>query len=158
MNFNFIEFEGFGLVCGEKSFELSPLLLIVVFDRAYKKCAFLLVLLSDDGFFKSDGRFSDQLGLFESARRHQTHAAGTRVRREIVGASVSQADDLDPAVRSHDFCIPSVFSVVSHLVVSVLSEANRVLMNATADQEQVGANHEIGVSFVADDTLFNGCS
>lgn len=78
------------------------------------------------------------------------------VDRKIVGRSVSTADTLDPAVRGLELGIPTVSSVMGHLVGHVLSESESLGVDTNLDQEQVDSSNEVTESLVVDQSGLNG--
>lgn len=77
---------------------------------------------------------------------------------EVVVASVSVSDALDPSVGGLDLSVPTVAGVMSHLVLSVLSESDVVWVNSDLDQELVGSVEEVSHGLIADQVLLDGFS
>lgn len=77
---------------------------------------------------------------------------------EVVVASVSVSDALDPSVGGLDLSVPTVAGVMSHLVLSVLSESDVVWVDSDLDQELVGSVEEVSHGLIADQVLLDGFS
>lgn len=77
---------------------------------------------------------------------------------EVVVTTVSVSDALDPSVGGLDLSVPTVAGVMSHLVLSVLSESDVVWVNSDLDQELVGSVEEVSHGLIADQVLLDGFS
>mmetsp|Transcript_22381 Transcript_22381/g.25908 ORF Transcript_22381/g.25908 Transcript_22381/m.25908 type:complete len:200 (-) Transcript_22381:11-610(-) len=74
---------------------------------------------------------------------------------QIVASSVSVTNDFDPTIRSKNFSIPAVRSIVSHFSLQVLSESDTSFFQTASLQEQEGSNEEVGQSLIVNDLLSN---
>jgi hypothetical protein len=88
-----------------------------------------------------------------------THNQGSTgllgVHAQIVSTSVGTANTLDPARAGEQLSIPTVASVVSHLVGHVLTEAQLGHVNTNFLQELVDASKEVAQGLVIDKTILD---
>ncbi|KAI6766565.1 hypothetical protein HG531_011787 [Fusarium graminearum] len=77
------------------------------------------------------------------------------VHAQIVSTSVGTTNTLNPARAGEQLGIPTVASVMSHLVGHVLTEAQLVHVDTNLLQELVDASKEIAESLVVNETILN---
>ena len=63
------------------------------------------------------------------------------------------AGDLDPTVTRLNLCIPTIVSIMGHLVRSVLTEADGLGGDTHGSQELESSRYKVGYRLVADNTL-----
>lgn len=112
----------------------------------------LLELLAQDLLVELSSSACDGDGLWETTGSHQLNLSLLLVLGQIKGRPIGVSSDLDPAVAGLDLSVPTVVSVVSHLVGTMLAEPNGLSLDAKTSQELVGASDEVTNGLVAYDT------
>ena len=83
---------------------------------------------------------------------NEVDLAGLGVNCEIIGSSVGDSNNLDPAIADVGFGIPAVAGVVGHFIGPVLAEPNAVRVQTHLGEVQVHSAHEVGQRLVVDDS------
>jgi len=77
------------------------------------------------------------------------------VPREVPASPIGDAHDLGPTEAEQCFSVPAVSSIVGHLVLLVLAEAQAGTVHADGLEELLGEPHEVCQDLVADDALLH---
>mmetsp|Transcript_77432 Transcript_77432/g.209275 ORF Transcript_77432/g.209275 Transcript_77432/m.209275 type:complete len:480 (+) Transcript_77432:34-1473(+) len=102
-----------------------------------------------------DGKDLHLDGLVEGLPVRQIALGRLRVRIQIEGRSVSDADALQPPERTVDLGVPAVRGVVRHLCGKMLAEPNVLLADSYTQQEEVRAADYVAEELVVDNALRN---
>lgn len=92
-------------------------------------------------------------GLCKLVISHQLNLAFVRVRLQVVSRPVRQPYALHPTMRALDLCVPAICSVVRHLVLQMLPEAEAGAVDAESSEEEIGSADEVAQRLIVDDSL-----
>ena len=79
---------------------------------------------------------------------HKITLCPLAVHREVKGTSVGATNALDPSVRRVNFSVPTVASIMRHLIVHVLPEAKALRVDSDSFEEQEDTTEEVTKSLV----------